>query len=357
MPRRQRYDQVEQADTDNDASVVDTSNNTNGDTLHLVLLDFLHTRFELDVPVSSTVLQLKELGVSSHKVPVSQQRLIYQGRLLEDDMPLNELSLNDNSIIHLFPRPRVVIESDNNNNTSAADEEGTNNNNETGNVPIIRMDASEAERRSEILVLGHSDYVESVNNVKLFSFMLLIISIIELMNVISIYQNPNETSSTQDETDDFFPHTNHTNVPSDPQVQAESVFTTWTNLSWLDLCVAIAGVYVSCLGLRAANENRVNTARRYCMGLVFVSIGWLLYNFLITYRVDEVLANENTSDDALSEALQVMVLPAVVWGMCLFRAWQFQQLLVQAEEDANERLQPDVEAPEVSGSDSRSLLV
>lgn len=76
MPRRHRYDQVEPTDTDDDA-IVDTSN-MNGDTLHLVLLDSLHTLFELDVPVSSTVLQLKELDVSPDKVPVSYQKHFFR---------------------------------------------------------------------------------------------------------------------------------------------------------------------------------------------------------------------------------------------------------------------------------------
>lgn len=77
-------------------------------------------------------------------------------------------------------------------------------------VPTIIMNADEAQQRSQILVLGSSDYLEASNNVKLFSFMLLIISSIELINLLAIalgvpQDDPNASYNSYESSDDIFP--------------------------------------------------------------------------------------------------------------------------------------------------------
>ena len=362
-----------------------TETDADDDTFSVTILDFTHTKFTINgLRRTDTVRHFKRRGFTVHGVPVVQQRLVYRGKLLNDADLLESVGLfQDGLIVHLFPKPRVVVVNSGN-SSNASDNNATTTNHEDSadsttapgmaRVPTIVLDADEAAQRSQILVLGSVDYIEAVNNVKLFSFMLLIISSIELMNLTAIalgngqaLGNPQPIDPWEAaEVDDFFDHdsnnTNNTNTSNftnaggdetlDPAV---AIYETWQPLSYLDLIVSIVGVYVALLGIRASNENRSTVAQWYYWGTCGVAVGWLLFNFLISLQVDEAEAaeqeeenesdssnnynNTNTgSDSVYSQAFNVMLLPAMVWGMCIFRAWQFQSLLTEAEQEAAERI-------------------
>ena len=177
------------------------------DRINVTVLDFAQSRFQVPAVASWTVAQFKQAGTKIHKVTPARQRLIFRGKMLDDPQKtLAEYGITqDDLIVHLFPKPRVVISdtttterttvSDNNSPDSTVPEED-----DGARIPTIVMDSAEAERRSQILVLGSADFIEAQNNVKLFSFMLLIISSIELLNLFAIamgvpqQQNGNETA-------------------------------------------------------------------------------------------------------------------------------------------------------------------
>jgi Ubiquitin family len=441
---------------------ISTTSNT---VMEVTILDFTHKRWPVRITsdhISSsssrqpTVYDLKRIGSLVHNIPIPQQRLIYQGKLLsEDAVTLSSLGIQTTgSIVHLFPKPRVVVvenNNNNNNNTSTSHQNNNHSNNSSdttqddtttttptdtmttdgARIPTIVMDQSEMDRRSEILVLGHADYVEAVSNVKLFSLMLLIISTIELLNLFSIYigantagdngtsssssggsnyhynstmnqhtnpyYNPGDTSSIPYmQHDDFFhdddltannsssssssSSNNNPGEPSSTSTMYNStnlidndtmdpvavILQTWTPIKYVDVLVSLVGVYVSILGIRASNENCVRTARAYLFGTTITAIGWLLYNYIVTFEIDVAVASEpdrydttgypydnnddydsdstttwNTptnDDSAYQEALTALVLPAMVWCLCIFRAWQFQHLLHDAELEAAQRI-------------------
>jgi hypothetical protein len=88
----------------------------------------------------------------------------------------------------------------------------------------------------------------------------------------------------------------------------------------------------------------------------------LAYNYCVSFEIDEMIAAEpdryatgdpyDTSSSteavdadtaaatAYQQALTAMVLPALVWGLCIFRAWQFQRVLHDAEVEAASRGPP-----------------
>lgn len=424
-------------DTDaHDATTTHTIDDTTNTTtttppklpiLEVIILDFTHARFTIELPggdpATSTVRDLKAAGSRHHSVTPHQQRLIYQGKLLADEnASLQECGIHHGSIVHLFPKPRVVVVNTNNqHNTtttttgrtaSSADEPTTNTSTAElhGRVPTIVVDEAEHARRGQILVLGSADYLEAVNNVKLFSFMLLIISTIELLNLIAVALGEGDPSSlTRDaipykEIDDFFPSdddtmpaqntnsnnennysgntsTNNTtnamgNNPADPYTNP---YQTWNSLSWVDLGVSVLGIYVALLGIRASNDNVLAVARLYLIGTIITGMGWLVYNFIINYEIDQEVQQQqdqqqqhqqspgrdphssmpmnnnnynNSSDSVFNQAVQAMVLPAVVWGLCMFRAWQFQHLLAEAEQEAMERVGHSSEEEEESDNDN-----
>ena len=163
-------------DTVDDADDSDTA-----DALTVVILDCAQKKFSVTLEMDATVAKLKQQGAKVHKVSADRQRLIFRGQMLQDEKTLEESGITeDNTIIHLFPKPRVVIKESNGNSTNQQD--STSENDSVGNsndnspsdeedeeegarVPTIVLDADEAERRSQILVLGSSDYLEAQNNV------------------------------------------------------------------------------------------------------------------------------------------------------------------------------------------------
>lgn len=355
MPSKPKYQTIAGDDDDSSADIV-----VKKEGIEVIILDFTHSRFSVQLPsLESTILDLKTAGALLHSVNVNQQRLIYQGKLLTDESSLQASGICNGSIVHLFPKPRVVVV--NNNNTNSADSEGeeTSGEESRGRVPTIVLDQDEADRRGQILVLGNSDYVEAVNNVKLFSFMLLIISTIELLNLMAVALGEGGATAANDakpyiEHDDFFPSAEDDDISSnDNETSTTDDYTnpyqTWTPLSWIDLVVSVLGIYVALLGIRASNENALVVARLYMIGTAITGIGWLVYNFIINFEIDEIEREQGASsphpsmsnNSVFNEAVQAMVLPAVVWGLCVFRAWQFQHLLAEAEQEAIARIQSD----------------
>lgn len=354
MPSKPKYQTISGEDEDSTVTDVDVKK----EGVEVIILDFTHSRFSIQLPsLESTILDLKVAGTLLHSVNVNQQRLIYQGKLLTDDTTLQDSGIRNGSIVHLFPKPRVVVV-----NSNSADSDETNEEEASpgetggGRVPTIVLDQDEADRRGQILVLGNADYVEAVNNVKLFSFMLLIISTIELLNLMAVALG--EGGTTNDtipyhEDDDYFPSDDNDDGEPMNETSTTDNFTnpyqTWTPLSWIDLVVSVLGIYVALLGIRASNENALVVARLYMVGTAITGVGWLVYNFILNFEIDEVEHEKRSNDphpsiandSVFNEAVQAMVLPAVVWGLCVFRAWQFQHLLAEAEQEAIDRLQDD----------------
>lgn len=329
----------------------------------VTILDFAQSKFSVPASPQWTITQLMQAGTAVHKVSPSRQRLIFRGKLLADgEKTLQEYGIIESGmIVHLFPKPRVVITNQNStetNETAVCEETRE----ETGaHVPTIVMDAAEAERRAEILVLGSPDFLEAQNNVKLFSFMLLLISSIELLNLMGVAMGVPSTEQLPDGAepgnylDDYFPQepVNVTGTnESLEQEAAEDLYNHWGWPQTVDTFVSCLGIYVALIGLRASTENTLRLARQYMLGLFAAGSAWLLFNFFfmaaVEEKVEEAQESEHANDedfipmsksDLYSQTLQVMVLPGIVWFMCWMRAWHFHQLLHEAEYEATERMQ------------------
>lgn len=353
---------TEAAIPDDDGSVATVP--PSEDDFVVTILDFAQSKFSVPASPQWTIAQLMQAGTAVHKVSPSRQRLIFRGKLLADgEKTLHDYGITETGmIVHLFPKPRVVItnQSTNETNDSAAceeagDEEGG------ARVPTIVMDADEAGRSAEILVLGSPDFLEAQNNVKLFSFMLLLISSIELLNLLGVAMGVPENEQlpdggeTGDYLDDYFPQepvnftsTNH----SQEQDAAAELYNHWGWPQTVDTLVSCLGVYVALIGLKASTENTLRLARQYMLGLFAAGGAWILFNFFfmaaVERKVEEQQEQEHGNDedftptsdsDIYSQALQVMVLPGMVWFMCWMRAWHFHHLLHEAENEATERMQ------------------
>lgn len=332
----------------------------------VVILDVAQKKFPVKISPNSTVKRLKEKGHAVHKIPPDRQRLIYHGRMLSDEKTLLEEKMKDQVIVHLFPKPRVLIKDaegksvsrGNSTAVDSADEEGSDDEAGGARVPTIVMNADEAQQRSQILVLGSADYLEATNNVKLFSFMLLIISSIELINLLAIalgvpQEDPNSYGYDSEE-DDIFPSgsgdsgmNNSTGTPGNTADVPE-----WNTANTFDFIISVMGVYVAIVGIKATTLNTLRLARVYLAGTFLTGIGWCLFNYVMTYELDQALEeNREESNDGAApmsngdlawQAMTVMVLPCMVWMLCCLRAWQFQYLLREAEQEAEERIRSEL---------------
>lgn len=236
-----------------------------GERITIIVMDPAQTRFELSVNPKWTISKVKQHGFAVHKVPASSQRLIYRGRMLADEMTLAEAGIDQEKVIvHLFPKPRVVVASEHGSRAPEDDdraEEGG------AHVPRIVLDPDEAEMRSSILVLGSAEIIEAQNNVKLLSFLLLIICSMELLALFTIMLGvPTDSSSLPDGGAG-----NGTIPPPPPFPTDDDGFVTpgsgvevrtWRNSDYFDLVLSSFGFYVATLGIKVRCCCRMPVAAR-----------------------------------------------------------------------------------------------
>jgi len=346
------------------------------DSFKVTILDFAQSTFEVAVMPSWTVRRFKKEGAAIHKVSPARQRLIYRGKLLTDEETLSEAGITEQGVIvHLFPKPRVVIT-----NANEADDhpvEANGDEEEGAHVPTIVMDSSEAGRRAEILVLGSTEFHEAQNGVKIFSFLLLIVSAMDLLDLFgrlmggSTNEETNGSESFPSLVDDFYSaatdHYGNTTGLSSPYEayedfdgepgSASQVYDSWPAAEYVDTAISLICLYVAILGLKASSENTLRLARSYMIGLFIAGSLWLGFQYFMSVAslrlTDEEKQNQAAAHnqpytpEPISEiyiqAFQAMLLLSLLWCMCCVRAWNFQRLLSDAEREANERIQSQLD--------------
>ena len=127
----------------------------------------------------------------------------------------------------------------------------------------------------------------------------------------------------------------------------------WSTTNTFDVIISAMGVYVAIMGLKATTLNTLRLARVYLTGTFLVGVGWCLLNYVIYYQTEkefEEKSEENPNNgvppmsdsDMAGQAMTAMVLPCMVWMLCCLRAWQFQYLLREAEQEAEERIRSEL---------------
>lgn len=341
-------------------SDVDCCANISGKTITVVVLDSAQKRFPISVDPEWKVQTFKKAGAKVHKIAPSSQRLIFRGRMLDDGKTLKEMGIHqDDVIIHLFPKPRVILKSDSSTVTSAAStNSGAMADHESGgngggaHVPQIILDEAEQERRGQILVLGSYEIAEAQNNVRLLSLLLGTICVMRLLALLSIATGADEVPVY---TDDLAPPgdgINSTSADGDqglyPHVDYEP--RTWQNQDYFDLVVSTVGFLVARLGMRATHENTSRLATQYLVGTMIAGILWNIWNcmeFVLFVEEESVPKDDDslvplTREDFRTIAIFTVVLPLGVWFLCCARAWQFRFLIEEAEQEAAERIRSEL---------------
>jgi hypothetical protein len=376
VPDDNQNDVESQQHQSNDGSVVSTGNSEqdaltsvstieertpddDGERITVVIMDPAQNKFDVSVNPSWNVGRLKKEGVAIHKIARAQQRLIFMGRMLADETTLAEAKIQkDGVIIHLFPKPRVVVQSSsltnnhNGNTTVNMDEDSM----PTGgaHVPQIILDPDEAQMRSQILVLGSAEILDAQNNVKLLSFLLIIITSMELlalfMIMLGIPQEPDEiTVDDQTSNDDATGH--HNSHHGSGSAGGPDDIRMWRNSDYFDLALNLFGFYAAMLGIKAATDNTRRLAFRYLICTIICGVFWNAFYFYLNFEVEQEIDQKEghslaPTSDLLVQAFFAILIPMMIWCMCCMRAHQFHALLEEAEVEAEERIQSELQMQE-----------
>lgn len=381
-------------DNDDEEAVTDEEN----EKMEIIILDATQKKFPIKVKPNWTVQQLKKFGQSVHKCHPSKQRLICMGKLLNDDDTLEKSGIKQSGvIIHLFPKPNVVISSTdtnsdnedgrNNNNTnptSSTSATTTNNQDEENNeahVPTVVLNAEEAERRQNMLIFTSDDAQETLNRARLLCFilalhcileLLLDIRWIELMRQIQQYINSDACNNTSDDDfdDDALPpgigdgtmglsggsdgsisYYGSSTVNPDPCTYAHyfnfdaaddpGVVKTLSIIYVCSALINMFGIYVATIGFQVTSLHPVSSlpgqslrqTKKYFALLLLVGTFW---NGLKLFSLIYI-GQETGSSGYTGHAIMAMLWPFFAWCFCYLRAWQLRRVMEEAESEARDR--------------------
>eukprot|EP01083_Nonionella_stella_P245853 854180_1 len=135
------------------------------------------------------------------------------------------------------------------------------------------------------------------------------------------------------------PPGNPTDAP--PANNSSMQMRTWQNSDYFDTAISMFGFYVSLLGIKATTENTTQLAKRYFLCLVTAGVGFNCYYYYMNVQAEEKHAQDRNqqidSSELYSTAFVGILLPLIVWLLCIIRAYQFQHLIREAEMEAEER--------------------
>ncbi|KAL7555089.1 hypothetical protein ACHAWF_018802, partial [Thalassiosira exigua] len=328
------------------------------DGVDVTLMDSAQSKFRIRCDPRWKVSEFKEASAAVTKVPPRSQRLIHMGKLLRDDATLGESGIDeDDKIIHLFPKPNVVINAGGGGEGSrgadddrgeADDRDGDGGATEGGgaHVPQIILDAEEASRRSQILILSSQEIFEAQHRVKIFSFLLMIVCSMELLTLMTLFvgmqaEDPTGYGGGSGGGSAGPPPGNPTDAPPSTGTDTSLQMRMWQDSDYFDAAISSFGFYVSLLGIKATTENTLSLARQYFLCLVAAGIGFNAYYYYMNVAAEQKHARERDQrvdgGELYTTAFLGILLPLTVWTLCIVRAHQFQSLIREAEREAEER--------------------
>ncbi len=340
-PARKKFDRVNASSgslssDDDQTSVEDV--NLNENHVSVTILDSAQNKFVLSLPPDSKVLDLKRIGHEVHSIPPEKQRLVSMGQLLQDDKSIADHKISNGSIVHLFPKPTVVVTDNNDTSDHGNSPPSSPSRNENGSgahVPQIHMDADEVNRQASILVLSTHEAYETMHRIRLLSFLLLMYSSIQMLRDVSIYLAP-----TEEKSNTIIPPGDPTDTSIPGQYDYDEQLPEWQDRDYFEMGICLFGMHVALLGIKCTSEHiGLAISRRFMIYLGLLGVMWNAY--LYYCYVDELKARESQEDydsgKVFSDALFAIALPLMLWMLFFLRSIQFYTIVKEAETDALER--------------------
>ncbi|DAZ99792.1 TPA: hypothetical protein N0F65_001301 [Lagenidium giganteum] len=328
-------------------------------SIRVRILDLNGKFFNIVCQLDWTVAALKRKVNEATEVALTAQRLIYRGRVLEDDQMLSTYKVEDGHTIHLFvrqnqaPDPEILSAELNANGSSNGgmrmdDMHGMHVVHISSDTITSAVFPSDSARRVDPLMLDCA-LGNAARRVKLWSSFLLIIYTMKVMGQFALLANDQQMRQQKEER-----------APGQPQDPYERydrfAYPPYTNqdpmISGLELLAHAFGVYVGCVGFKAAHDTDVRPIRFYCRGIVWLAIMTVAEQIYVTIQISNSDYPKEriqypyggqmpSKDDIVSANIFQTVMLVVMWIIAIHHAYvhqmevrQYNQSFAQAAMNA-----------------------
>jgi hypothetical protein len=194
---------------------------------------------------TQTIDELKGLIETVSNVAKSQQRLIYNGKLLKNNAELlNVHNISDESTLHLFPMMARTVSIE-----DGLTQPGNVTNTQTNLMPQYPS-------------VVDPTILQTLREVKLWSLILIFVSSMSLFNNVTLMLSPQQNSN---------------------KTLLDNIYT------WLEFGTSTLGIYVAQLGLVSVRTLDVNTVKKYFNLLVILAVVSTVKSILWVFDVVDQL--------------------------------------------------------------------
>ncbi|KAG2779049.1 hypothetical protein PC129_g2682 [Phytophthora cactorum] len=335
------------------------------EAIHVRILDLNGKFFNISCRLDWTVVQMKQMVLESTEVAVASQRLIYRGRVLEDEATLDSYKVEDGHTIHLFvraaptPDPEILnAELNANGSSSSARDDGITVVNINSEIVSSAVFPSDSARRVDPLMLD-SPLGNCARRVKLWSSFLLIIYTMKVMGQFALLANDQQQRAAQQEQEAA--GASNTDRPVNRYDEYPQYYTPDPLIGGIELMVHCFGVYVGCVGFKAAHDTDIRPIRFYCRGIVWLAILTVAEQIYTTVQISESdFPTERvqypyggqgpTKDDIVSANIFQAIMLVVMWIIAIRHSYLHQRevsIYNQSFAAAAMNAAPPVHLPEV----------
>lgn len=339
-PKKEKESPEQVDDSDGEKTSTEGDEELADGAIHVRILDLNGKFFNITCRLDATVASIKTKVLECTEVPVAQQRLIYRGRVLEDESCLSEYKVEDGHTVHLFvraaptPDPEILNAELNANGSAASGlrvEDGA-------GLTIVQMNGetvssavfpSDSARRVDPLMLD-SPLGNCARRVKLWSSFLLIIYTMKVMGQFALLANDQQIRSQQQNADG-----NEGN--GNPQPDRYDEYPQYYNpdplVGGIEMLIHGFGVYVGCVGFKAAHDTDIRPIRFYFRGLIWLALLTLAEQVYITVqisnsdfpteRVQYPYGGQGpTKDDIVSANVFQIIMLVIMWIVAIRHSYQ-----------------------------------
>ncbi|GMF35831.1 unnamed protein product [Phytophthora fragariaefolia] len=335
------------------------------DAIHVRILDLNGKFFNIACRLDWSVAQMKQKVLESTEVAVASQRLIYRGRVLEDEASLETYKVEDGHTIHLFvraaptPDPEILnAELNANGSSSGGRDDGVTVVHINSDIVSSAVFPSDSARRVDPLMLD-SPLGNCARRVKLWSSFLLIIYTMKVMGQFALLANDQQQRAAQQEREAA--GASEPDRPMERYDEYPQYYTPDPLIGGIELMVHCFGVYVGCVGFKAAHDTDIRPIRFYCRGVVWLAVLTVAEQIYTTVQISESdFPTERvqypyggqgpTKDDIVSANIFQTIMLVVMWLIAIRHSYLHQRevsIYNQSFAAAAMNAAPPVHLPEV----------
>ncbi|TYZ62626.1 hypothetical protein PybrP1_002386 [[Pythium] brassicae (nom. inval.)] len=330
------------------------------DAITVRILDLNGKFFSIPCRLDWRVARMKQRVLESTEVAVAAQRLIYRGRVLEDDSCLSDYKVEDGHTIHLFVRHSATpdpeaLSAEATVGGAAATAGGARLEDASG-LTIVHISndlissavfPSDSARRVDPLMLD-SPLGNCARRVKLWSSFLLIIYTMKVMGQFALLANDQQLRSQQQQQQAAVAAAGDSGAAAaaamaerEREDQRERMYDYPEYYHQdpvagvVELLIHAFGVYVGGVGFKAAHDTDIRPIRFFCRGLAWLACLTLAEQVFITVQIaNSDIPNERirfaygaqapSKDDIVSANVFQGIMLVVMWVIALRHAYWHQ---------------------------------